>query len=552
MVTEKKILLLILTVILLPASYCKEKTFNANIIIYGGTSSAVIAAVQSARMNKSVIIVSPDKHLGGMSSSGLGYTDTGNKSVIGGLAKEFYHRIYLHYKNPASWNWQRKEDFGNAGQGTAAMDDSTQTMWVFEPHVAENIFNELIEENNITVYKNEWLNRKTGVKKLNGKILSFTTLSGKKFEGKIFIDATYEGDLMAAAGVSYYVGREPNKMYGETWNGVQTGVFQHGHHFNDIPPVSPYKIPGDSTSGILPRISPLPPGKKGDGDKKVQAYCFRLCLTKNKNNSKPITKPEGYDPYQYELLARIYNVGWRETFAMFIPIPNLKTDVNNHGPFSFDNIGMNYDYPEASYEIRNEIIKEHRLYQQGLIYFTATDPRVPADIRSEMKKWGLAKDEFVDNGNWPYLLYIREARRMIGKYVMTDRDILGKRETPNSIGMGSYTMDSHNVQRYITKKKTVQNEGDVGVHPPHPYKIALGSILPKESECENLIVPVAVSSSHIAFGSIRMEPVFMVLGQSAGVVAALSVKYKTPAYRLPYSLIKSELLKSGQILEFPE
>ncbi len=526
-----------------------SKFYQADVVIYGGTSSAVIAAVQLAKMHKSVIIVSPDKHLGGMSSSGLGYTDVGDKSVIGGLAREFYHRIYLHYQMQEAWNWEKKEEFGNAGQGTPAIDGENRTMWIFEPHVAEETIESFVKEFNIPVYRDEWLDRECGVEIKDGKITTITTLSGKKFSGKIFIDATYEGDLMAAAGVSYYVGREPNSLYGETWNGVQTGVFQHGHHFNDIPPISPYVIPGDSTSGILPRISPLPPGKKGEGDKKVQAYCFRLCLTKNKKNWVPITKPEGYDPYQYELLVRIYNVGWRETFAMFIPIPNHKTDVNNHGPFSFDNIGMNYDYPEASYERRKEIIKEHRTYQQGLIYFTATDPRVPKEIRTEMQKWGLAKDEFKDNGNWPYQLYVREARRMIGEYIMTDNDILGKRNVPQSIGMGSYTMDSHNVQRYITKKKTVQNEGDIGVHPPHPYKIALGSIMPKRNECKNLIVPVAVSASHIAYGSIRMEPVFMILGQSAGVVAALALNKSVDIHDLPYSVIKEKLLQENQIIE---
>jgi hypothetical protein len=529
---------------------CNPETsvFDSDVVIYGGTSSAVIAAVQIVKMNKTVIIVSPDKHIGGMSSSGLGYTDVGNKSVIGGLAKEFYHRIYLSYQKKENWNWEDKENFGAAGQGIPATDDKNKTMWIFEPHVAEEVFEDFIKEHNIKIYRNEWLDREKGVEKEKNKILSITTLSGKKFSGRIFIDATYEGDLMAAAGISFTVGREPNNMYDETWNGVQTGVFQHGHHFNDISPISPFVIPGDSSSGTLPRISKLPPGKKGEGDKKVQAYCFRLCLTKNKKNWTPITKPENYDSSQYELLVRIYDAGWRETFGMFIPIPNLKTDVNNHGPFSFDNIGMNYDYPEASYKRRKEIIREHKNYQQGLIYFTATDPRIPKEIKTEMQKWGLAKDEFVDNGNWPYLLYIREARRMVGQYVMTDNDILGKRIVPNSIGKGSYTMDSHNVQRYITKEKTVQNEGDIGVHPEQPYSIALGSILPKENECNNLIVPVALSSSHIAYGSIRMEPVFMVLGQSAGLVTVLSIENNIEVSKLNYTLIKTALLKAGQII----
>lgn len=518
-----------------------------DVVIYGGTSAAVTAAVQAKRMGKSVVIVSPDKHLGGLSSGGLGYTDTGNKAVIGGLAREFYHRIWKHYQQENSWKWQKKKEYGNRGQGTPAIDRNRKTMWIFEPSAAEKVFDEWIAEKSIRVDRNKRIDRKNGVTIRDGRIVSMRTLDGQEYSGKMFIDATYEGDLMAAAGVSYHVGREGRDVYDEKWNGVQTGVLHHGHWFKSR--IDPYRIPGDPSSGLLPRISPDPPGKYGSGDKKIQAYCFRMCLTNVPENRIPFPKPAGYDPTQYELLVRVLNSGWREVFQKFDPIPNRKTDTNNHGPFSTDNIGMNYDYPEASYDRRAEIIREHEVYQKGLMYFLANDHRVPDDVRKAMSQWGLAKDEFVDNGNWPHQIYVREARRMVGKYVMTEHDCLGRKETPEAIGMGSYTMDSHNVQRYVTPEGFVQNEGDIGVKCP-PYRIAFGTVIPQKKECKNLLVPVAVSSSHIAFGSIRMEPVFMILGQTTATAACLSIDQQVAVQDLEYRLLRQRLLKDGQVLNY--
>ncbi len=520
---------------------------EADIVIYGGTSAAVISAVQAQRMGKSVIVVSPDKHLGGLSSGGLGWTDTGNNSVIGGLSREFYQRIWRYYEKPEAWKWQKRSEYGNRGQGTRAMDGKERTMWIFEPHVAEQVFDDLIKEHKINVYCDEWLNRERGVEKDRNRIRSITTLSGRIYRGKVFIDASYEGDLMAAGGISYHVGREANSVYGENWNGIQVGILHHGHHFGSRN-ISPYVTPGDPTSGLLPGISAEDPGNKGDADHKVQAYCFRMCLTDHPDNRVPFPKPAGYDPGQYELLLRVLNSGWRDVFEKFDPIPNRKTDTNNHGPFSTDNIGMNYDYPEGSYERRREIFKNHETYQKGLMYFLANDPRVPGNIRNPMSKWGLAKDEFVDNGYWPHQLYIREARRMIGEYVTTENDVQGKRQVPDPIGMGSYTMDSHNVQRYVTSDGFVQNEGDIGVHPKKPYQIAYGSIVPKKSECENLLVPVCVSSSHIAFGSIRMEPVFMILGQSAATAASFAIDDDVAVQDVKYDKLKKRLIDDKQRL----
>ena len=527
----------------------KNVPFRSAVIVYGGTSAAVTAAVEVAQSGQTVILVSPDTHLGGLTSNGLGFTDTGNKETIGGLAREFYHRVYMHYNDSSAWKWQKHAEYGNKGQGIPAMDGENRTMWIFEPHVAEQIFENFIAENKIQVYRNEWLDRKSGVIMSGGKIISIKTLSGKVFAGKMFIDATYEGDLMAAAGVSYHIGRESCSEYGETYNGVQANVFHHDHYFKEN--VDPYKIPGKPESGLLYGISVERIAPNCTGDNKIQAYCFRLCMSNHPDNRMPFPKPENYNPENYELLGRVFDAGWREWFNKFDLIPNRKTDTNNHGPFSSDFIGMNYDYPEASYERRKEIIKEHEDYQKGLLYYVANDPRVPQEIRDKMDKWGLTKDEFTDNGNWPHQLYIREARRMIGEYVTSENDVLAKREVPEPIGMGSYAMDSHNVQRYVTSEGFVQNEGDIGVPPNAPYGISYRSVIPKKEECTNLLVPVCVSASHIAYGSIRMEPVFMILGQSVAIAACLSIDNNVGIQDIDYMSLKKILQERNQVLNLP-
>ena len=526
------------------------QTMTYDVVVYGGTSAGIIAAVQAKRMGKSVVVVAPEKHLGGLSAGGLGFTDTGDKSVIGGLSREFYQRVWSHYDTTAAWKWQKRDEYGNKGQGTPAMDGEHRTMWIFEPHVAEKVFEDFVREYQIPVRRNEWLNRAAGVARQDGRITSLTTLSGRTYTGRMFIDATYEGDLLAAAGVPYHVGREAQATYGEKWSGVQIGVLHHRHHFGVLKaPISPYVTPGDPTSGLLPRISAAPSGDFGQADTRIQAYCYRMCLTDHPGNRIPFEKPAGYDPRQYELLLRVFQAGWRETFQKFDPIPNRKTDTNNHGPFSTDNIGMNYDYPDASYERRRAILEEHERYQKGWLYFIANDPRVPAEVRDEMRKWGLAKDEFTDNGGWPHQIYVRESRRMLGMFVMTENELLKTRPTPDPVGMGSYTIDSHNVQRYVTPDGAVQNEGDIGVSTNGPYSIAYGALVPRRGQAGNLIVPVCVSSSHIAFGSIRMEPVFMVLGQSAATAAAMAIDGGVALQDLPYARLRERLLKDGQVLE---
>ena len=531
--------------IMISSSRCKISPNSMaeiyDIVVYGGTSAGVTAAVQAKRMGKTAVIVCPEKHLGGLTAGGLGWTDSGRKEAVGGLAREFYGRMKKHYDKSEAWIYQKPEEYSRYRPGDDAM-------WVFEPHVAEQGFEELVKEYNIPVYRNKWLKRQGGVRKNGTRIISITMLDGTTYHGRMFIDATYEGDLMASAGISYHVGREGNDVYGETLNGVQTRNAT-SHQFEK--PVDPYVKPGNPDSGLLPRIHSGSPGKEGTGDKRIQAYNFRMCLTKVPENRKPFPKPKNYDPMQYELLARYLDQGWRAIFVKFDPAPNNKTDTNNHGAFSTDNIGMNYDYPKGSYKQRQKIIKEHENYQKGLMWFLAYDPRVPEDVRKKASQWGLAKDEFKDNGNWPHQIYVRESKRMVSDFVTTELHLRRIKPTPKPIGMGSYNMDSHNVQRYVDKNGHARNEGDIQVNPGGPYPISYGAIVPKASECTNLLVPVCVSSSHIAYGSIRMESVFMILGQSAATAAAFAIDDDIDVQDVSYIKLRSRLLADDQVLSLP-
>ncbi|MFK7844877.1 MAG: FAD-dependent oxidoreductase, partial [Rhodothermales bacterium] len=408
-----------------------------------------------------------------------------------------------------------------------------------------------VSEYKIDVHRDEWLDRTPdkGVEIRDGRIVSITMLSGKSYRGKMFIDATYEGDLMAAAGVTYTVGREANSQYGETLNGVATEYAIH-HQFSK--PVDPYVQAGDPSSGLLPGVMEGGPGIEGAADKRIQAYCFRMCLTDVPANRIPFSKPEGYDPMRYELLLRTILAEanqYDDLYFMESPIPNGKTDSNNKGPFSTDNIGMNYDYPEGDYATRKRIIKEHETYQKGFVWFLANDPRVPEHLRKKVGRWGLPKDEFKDNGHWPHQLYIREARRMVGLYVMTQLNCQGTTKIDNSIGMGAYTMDSHHVQRYVDDKGHVRNEGDVEVGGFGPYPIAYGAIVPKKGEAKNLLVPVSLSATHMAYGSIRMEPVFMVLGQSAATAAVQAIDANVTVQDVDYATLRAQLLADKQVLQ---
>lgn len=491
---------------------------EVDICVYGGTSAGVIAAYTAKQLHKTVILVSPDKHLGGLTTGGLGYTDIGNKYAITGLSRNFYRRIGQHY--------------GKLEQ------------WIFEPHVAENIFQEYIKAAKVPVLYEYSI---SSAKKENGHITEIV-ISGpdsRVVKAKMFIDCSYEGDLMAKAGISYTVGREANSQYNETYNGVQ---LREIHQFPDG--IDPYKTPGKPESGLLWGIAGGTLAEKGAGDKYVQAYNFRICLSDQPANQIPITKPEGYDPARYELLIRLLEHTNPKDLGPLLKLdlmPNGKTDINNKGAFSTDMIGMNYDYPEADYATRKKIIHDHEIYTRGLLYFIGHDERVPAHLREEMLKWGYPKDEYKDNGHWSPQLYVREVRRMVGAYVMTQANCQSKETVTDGVGMAAYGMDSHNCQRLVVNGM-VKNEGDVEIGGLSPYPIAYRSIIPVAGEAKNVLVPVCLSASHIAYGSIRMEPVFMVLGQSAATAAAVAIDNKTSVQEADVKKVQ-EMLATNPLVD---
>ncbi|MDR3268491.1 MAG: FAD-dependent oxidoreductase [Tannerella sp.] len=495
-----------------------SKTQKVDICVYGGTASGVITAYSAAQLGKSVILIEPGKYLGGMTTGGLGWTDFGNKGVVTGLSKLFYQRIGKHYD---------KEE-----------------QWVFPPSVATEEINRFIKDANIKVV---YQRRVVKVSKSGTAIKSIFLESSTgdkslfKVDAKQFIDCTYEGDLMAKAGVSYFYGREDNKDFEETLSGFQ--IRQH-HQFPDS--IDPYKVKGDPSSGLLWGISNKQAADTGSGDKSIQAYNFRLCLTDDPAIKRDFERPEGYDSTHYELFLRVIEKMPPEA-KKFLKIDKFdvcpKFDINNNGPFSTDMIGMNHDYPAADYETREKIWNDHVSYTKGLLYFFSHDERVPQKLREQFNALGWAKDEFVDNDNFPTQLYIREARRLDGEYVMTQHNCQGKKVVDDGIGMAAYGMDSHNCNRLVVNGM-VKNEGDVQVGGFSPYPISYRSITPKKTECTNLLVPVCVSSTHIAYGSIRMEPVFMVLGQSAAVAASLAIDKNVAVQKIDVAEIKNILLKN--------
>ena len=543
---------LLLSALIAGSLFNTEAAYAADdydVVVYGGTSGGVMAAVQAKRMGKTAVLIEPGKHLGGLTSGGLGATDIGNKGAIGGISREFYQRIKKHYTEPAAWKQEKLEQYRSGRNSEAGKEDA---MWTFEPSVAERLMNEFCKEAGVVVVVGERLDLKNGVvmaenrtSGIGKQIASIKMESGRMFTGKRFIDASYEGDLLAKAGVSYHVGREANSQYDETLNGVQV---KNATKHQLMPKVDPYVKKGDAKSGLLPGVHAGPPGEEGSGDKRVQAYNFRMCLTDVKENQIPFAKPEGYDEQRYELLLRNFEAG--ETRPPWNPImmPNRKTDVNNNFGFSTDNIGMNYAWPDGDYAAREKMFQEHLLYQRGLLWTLVTNPRVPEKIRNEVKRWGLCKDEFADYDGWPHQLYVREARRMIGQYVMTQHNCQGRAVAEDAVGLAAYTMDSHNVQRYVGADGYAHNEGDVQVGGFSPYPISYGSIVPKQAECGNLLVPVCLSATHISYGSIRMEPVFMVLGQSAATAACQSIDAGVSVQKVDIKRLQERLLADGQVL----
>jgi len=522
---------------------------EADICIYGGTSGGVIAAVQAARMGKSVILVSPTKHVGGMTTSGLGWTDLGSESILGGLSRDFYHRLYVYYQKTNAWNWQSSSSFANTGQNGPAFNHTTKLASVFEPRVAEAVFKQMLAEWSVPVVYGR-LDLTNGVTMQGQRITAIHMEDGSEYRAKMYIDASYEGDLLAEAGVTYTIGREANSTYGEIRNGIQSAQSLKNQLPNGI---DPYVIPGNPASGLLPGVNASAGGGDGAADNKLQAYCYRMVLTDVAANRVPVAQPAGYNAADYELLFRAIAAGQSSVFFKFDRMPNRKTDSNNASGMSTDFVGGNYgpdwNWAEASHARREQSAREHEKWQRGLIWTLQNHPAVPSAIRNAYASWGLPADEFTDNGHWPYQIYVREARRMVSDYVMTEANCLLTEVVPDSVGLAAYTMDSHHTQRHV-KNGFVKNEGDVQYPTATPYPIAYRSIVPRGGECENLLVPWCLSASHIAFGSIRMEPVFMILSQSAATAAALAIDNRVSVQALDYKRLAAVLKIDGQKLSF--
>lgn len=522
----------------------KENVFD--ICVYGESASGVVAAIQAARLGKNVVLISKNQHVGGLATSGLTATDMNRNDMVGGIAREFYQRIYAYYQDPTVWkNQDRDEFFVKSMRRTyRGKNDDRQMQWVYESKIAEKIMLDMLKEAGVILWFNERLQLEDGVKKRGKQITSIVMESGKTVNAKVFIDATYEGDLMAKAGVSYIVGREANATYNETYNGYRVN-YEDGR---DLSAIDPYIIEGDKSSGLLPYIDSEIPLNQGDADHRVQAYCYRMTLTDDPDNRIKIQKPENYNPLWYEVLVRRIQQNPELTLQNIItltPMPNRKTDTNH-----LDFFGASYDYAEADYNKRKEIEQLHKDYALGMLWLLEHDPRIPEHIRTEMSDWGMAKDEFEDTGNFPYHIYVREARRMIGEYVMVEKNVAreNREDAEHPVGVGSYALDCHYVSKVIDKEGKLRYEGTI-FKPVIPYTISYYSLTPKRNECSNLLVPICLSASHVAFSSIRMEPVYMVLGQSVAVAASMAIDENAAVQDIAYDKLSEKLLELKQIIK---
>ncbi len=503
---------------------------SPDLLVYGGTASGVMTAYSAAREGLRVVLLEPGAHLGGMVTGGLSCTDLGHYSIIGGYVRDFYLKAASYY---------------------GVRDLDRMENWYSEPHVSEGIFRDMLKDAGVTVFFHQRLRELSGVILEDRRIVSITTEDGKLRTAKIFADCTYEGDLMAKARVSYTWGREAASEYGEDIAGVRANTPKNQFRW----PVSAY----DKHHRLLPEIDPGPLAAPGLGDKKTEAYNFRLILTNNPDNRLPFPRPKGYDRSRFALLERYMNEyqahlgsgpGIKD-LCNFVVIPNHKADFNNQNGFGSDYIGRNWKYPEASYSERQAIWKDHLTYTQCFYYFISHDTKLPAGLRAEISQWGLAKDEFADTDHWPHQLYVREARRMVGDYVMRQSDLVSERTKSDSIGMGSYNIDSHNTQRVAMPDGNVLNEGDVQF-PVEPYEISYRSITPKRTEAENLLVTVCLSATHVAYCSIRMEPQYMILGQAAGTAASLAVNSRRPVQDISIQELQRKLREHGAVLHLDE
>ncbi|TJZ54776.1 FAD-dependent oxidoreductase [Sphingobacterium olei] len=541
----KKYLLYLFTILVVHTATATSPQEKYDICVYGESASGVIAAVQAGRLGKKVILISKTAHVGGLATSGLTATDMNRNDKVGGITREFYQRIFQYYQQPESWKNQERDAFfiKSLKRTYKGKNDEREMQWVYESHIAEKIMLDMLREAGVELLFNERIDLKKGVKMKKKQINSLLLESDKQIQAKVFIDASYEGDLLAQSGVSYTVGRENNTAYNETLNGYRINYSQG----TDLSAIDPYIKKGDKSSGLLPLVDAQPTSENGQADKKVQAYCYRVTLTDDPNNRVKVQKPANYNALWYEILARQLELNPQTELQKIItltPMPNRKTDTNH-----LDFFGASYDYAEANYEERAKIEQAHRDYALGMLWFLEHDERVPAHIRKEMSDWGLAKDEFNESGHFPYQIYVREARRMIGTYVMHEKNVSkeNRKNAEHPIGLGSYALDCHYVSRVVDKDGKLRNEGTI-FQPVTPYPISYYAITPKQEECTNLLVTVCMSASHVAYSSIRMEPVYMILGQSAAVAASMAIDGSTTVQKVSYEKLADQLIKDQQII----
>lgn len=508
-----------------PVSAAAADRAQYDLVVYGATPAGIAAAVAASRDGLKVALVDAGHHIGGLVAGGLSSTDKGDPAVIGGISLEFFQRVGARYGEPVEWT--------------------------FEPHVASAVFASLLRGARVSTFYDSPLDERDGVRRRGGTILSIRTTSGRTLSGRIFADCSYEGELMAMAGVTYTWGRESREDYGEPLAGVR-GPQRPDHLFTVR--VSPY----DSQGRLLPEVQPGRPDPPGRGDRKVQAYGFRLCITRRDGNRTPFPRPPGYDPARYEILARLVealttaNRCPPDIHRMMIlsALKGDKFDVNSLGAVSTDHIGASWSFPTADRAERERIWQDHYNYEAGFLFYLGHSERIPRSLRDEVNSYGLARDEFTDTGGWPWQLYIRESRRMVGEYVMTQRDIQTDLTKPDAVGMGSYQSDSHGVERVATADGGTQNEGEMYV-PTHPYQIPYRMILPRRSQTANLLVPVCFSATHVAYSTLRMEPQYMIIGQAAGVAASLAVKHRTSIYDLPAGELQRQLIREHVVIQLP-
>lgn len=523
-----------------------------DVVVYGGTAGGVVSAIAAAQEGASVVVLEPTGHIGGMVTGGLGWTDIGVQQSIGGLSRRFYQRVYEYYLQPGAWKHETRDAFLKRARGM--VNEADRVWWAVEPSVATAVLRQLAAEANVKIVTGQ---RLKAVKKAGARIESLTTESGDTYAGRIFIDATYEGDLLAGARVPYRVGREGRADYGEELAGVVPEAWSTRKQWDvDLRPYGP-------DGKLLFGVQDVARGRDGEGDRKVQAYNYRICLTDAPENRIPIPRPERYDASRYELLARYISAkgdainltGPKGGSLLKIDgMPNRKTDINDGAPFSTDYIGANWDYPDGDLATRQRILADHVDYTKGLLYFLGNDERVPARIRQQLQRWGYPKDEYTANGHWTPQLYIREARRMVGDYVMTQHDLQQRREKPDSVGMGSYNADSHHLQRIVNADGFVRNEGNPNDRAMghKAYEIPYRCLTPRRTDADNLFATFCVSATHMGFASLRMEPVFMILSESAGVAAVTAVKKNIAVQDVPIGPLQQQLVARGQRLRLKD